>query len=399
MPDGLEVIDTYLFHFFLLIKYTTHRGRLASAGRLLFLILPLNIFICMVYLLILEEKNMKRKYKKKLWLDRRSRKIQNKKKKTGKSQSTCGIVLEKDTTDIDVYTAKAPSIFSLVKNTEETNRYFHNIIEQMARKRYKQLFFIDSSEVKEVTTDALVYILALLYNIKLNAVAKYSFKGNLPKDKNAQKVYNESGFMNYVKTRRAVMPCPSDKVQILTGRKTDPNIAKQICDFVNQKFNTSCIFTIDLYKTLIELMSNTVHHAYNCNGIMVPYWYLYSIDKGDSIQFTFIDTGEGIPNTVKKKILERLPFGKVDDSTLIHSAFLGESRTETGLYNRGHGLPALYEKVKAGKLKEFFVLSGCGCCKSVIIDGEIELQKLDFQKEIIGTIFQFEIINVKEDVA
>ena len=146
-------------------------------------------------------------------------------------------------------------------------------------------------------------------------------------------------------------------------------------------------------------MSNTVHHAYNCNGIMVPYWYLYSIDKGDSIQFTFIDTGEGIPNTVKKKILERLPFGKVDDSTLIHSAFLGESRTETGLYNRGHGLPALYEKVKAGKLKEFFVLSGCGCCKSVIIDGEIELQKLDFQKEIIGTIFQFEIINVKEDVA
>nr|DAZ20009.1 MAG TPA: hypothetical protein [Caudoviricetes sp.] len=29
-----ESEQTYLFHFFLLIKYTTHRGRLASAGRL-----------------------------------------------------------------------------------------------------------------------------------------------------------------------------------------------------------------------------------------------------------------------------------------------------------------------------------------------------------------------------
>lgn len=342
---------------------------------------------------------MKRKIKRKIWLDRRSRKMQNKKSRSGCSNKSFlpNVINEKE--ELSVYVAKAPQIFSFIKNTEETNKYFCDIIQQMEKRVYKQLFFIDSSEVKEVTIDALVYILALLYNIKLNPILKYSFKGNWPADKNAERVYSKSGFMNYVKTKRASMPNTDDNVQIQTGKYTNPDIASKICDFVNERFNTNCVFTIDLYKTLIELMSNTVHHAYNDNGAMIPHWYLYSIDKGNSIQFTFIDTGEGIPNTVKRKLVEKLPFGTVKDSTLIYSAFMGESRTETGLYNRGHGLPALYEKVKEGKLKNFYVLSGRGCCKSVIIDNEIHLERIDFEKEIIGTIFQFEIIYIKEEIS
>lgn len=335
---------------------------------------------------------MSKKQKKKKWLDRRSMKMQRKRKKTNKKGYAS--VKSKNTSnnsEKNVYLAEAPHVFSFIKNTEETNDFFLNIVEEMNKKIYKQLFYIDSSKVKEVTTDALVYILALLYNIKLNPVLKYSFRGNLPIEKEAEKVYTESGFMNYVKTRRAVMPQTDDKIQIITGNQTDNKTAMRICDFVNERFSRTPTFTKDLYSTLIELMSNTVSHAYNDNGVMVPYWYLYAIDKGEAIQFTFIDTGEGIPNTVRKKLLERLI--SVKDSELIYSAFMGDGRTETKLPNRGHGLPDLYNKVVKGSLQNFCVLSGKGCCKSRVENNSIRFDKQEFDKDIIGTIFQFEIAN------
>ncbi|WP_313583318.1 ATP-binding protein [Lacrimispora sp.] len=342
---------------------------------------------------------MKKTFRQKLWLDRRSRKLQklNTRKKKGISKNRIRVPLHAGETK-DIYIAKAPSDFSFIQNTQETISYFMDILEQMERKRQKQMFFLDVAEVTSVTTDALVYIIALLYNLKRNLLMNYSFKGNLPKEKAAEKVFLESGFLNYVKTKRAVMPKVNDKVQIISGTITDTTVAGQICDFVNSRYDRDYKFTQPLYKTLIELMSNTVHHAYNKNTITVHSWYLYAIDMGSTIQFTFIDTGEGIPNTVKRKFLEKIPFF-VKDSDLIYSAFMGESRTETGLYNRGHGLPALYEKVISGKLKNFYVLSGTGCCKSVMENDTIRLEKIDYEKEIFGSIFQFEIENDKEVIA
>ena len=298
----------------------------------------------------------------------------------------------------DIYTVIAPENFSFINNTDGTARFFMDIVEQMEKKKYKQMFFIDSSKVNTVTTDALIYILAILYNIKLNVVLKYSFKGNLPTNRDAQRVYLESGFMNYVRSKRAAMPKTDNKVQILSGHRTEPEIVGKICDFVIERYQENYTFTLDLYKTLIELMSNTVHHAYNEKSKMSPNWYIYAVDLGKSIQFTFIDTGEGIPNTVKRKMIEKVPY-MIEDSKLIFSAFLGESRTETGLYNRGHGLPALYEKILDGGLRNFFVFSGTGCCRSVEEGGNIYLEKKEYLQVVFGTIFQFEIKKEKEEVA
>lgn len=337
---------------------------------------------------------MKRKIKKKRWFDRRSRRIQKNRNKRRRLREK-----KKSKKFLDygkkIYTAKAPEKFSFVNNTEETIGYFVNIIKEVKKKKYKQVFQFDVSEVLEVTTDAIVYILAMLYNLKHNIVMQYEFKGNFPKAEKAKKVFLESGFINYVQTKKIIMPKTDNKTQIITGKNTDSIVARNMCDFVNERFKKDFKFTIDLYKTLIELMSNTVHHAYDDNDLMVPCWYLYAIDQGESILFTFIDTGSGIPNTVKRKWLEKIPF-LISDSELILSAFLGEARTETGMYNRGHGLPALYEKVKSGKLQNFYVLSGSGSCRSVKIGNEIELIKEEYKQKIFGTIVKFEIANTEE---
>ncbi len=337
---------------------------------------------------------MDRKQKRKRWLDNRSKKIQrNKNKKThsgsGKQEQNNNNYQSKET-----YIAKAPEVFSFTENTEETIQYFVDIITQVKKKIFKQRFYINASDVSTITTDALVYILAILYNIKHNISMKYEFKGTLPQNENAKKVFMESGFLNYVHTKRIITPTKADdKIQIITGKNTNSSVAKNICDFVRSRFNKDYKFTIDLYKTLIELMSNTVHHAYDEKGLMAPCWYLYAIDKGDSILFAFIDTGNGIPSTVKRKWIEKVPFA-ISDAELIYSAFLGESRTETGMYNRGHGLPALYEKVKSGRLKNFYVLSGSGSCRSSKSENGIKFIKENYKQKIFGTIVKFEIANV-----
>ena len=336
---------------------------------------------------------MGRKIRKKRWLDRRSRKIQKNRNKRRRLRGE----KRKKISDYSkkIYTAKAPKEFSFVNNTDETIGYFVDIIKQVKKKKYKQVFQFDVSEVLEVTTDAIVYILAILYNLKHNIVMQYEFKGNFPKAEKAKKIFLESGFINYVQTKKIIMPKTNNKIQIITGKNTDSIVAKNMCDFVNERFGKDFRFTIDLYKTLIELMSNTVHHAYDDNDLMVPCWYLYAIDQGESILFTFIDTGSGIPNTVKRKWMEKIPFF-ISDSELIFSAFLGEARTETGLYNRGHGLPALYEKVKNRKLQNFYVLSGSGSCRSVETENGIELIKEEYTQKIFGTIVKFEIANTEE---
>lgn len=335
---------------------------------------------------------MDRKIRRKSWLDARSRRMQNKKKIKGHysgRKSSRGVKQKRDRTGYAFY-ATAPENFSFVSNPEETIEYFDGIISEISKKTYKRMFYIDSGEVVKVSADALIYLIAILNNLKSNLVSRYSFKGNLPSNREAEAFYVESGFLNYVKSRRIAMPEGDDRVQIISGKTTDTKLAKKVCDFVCEKFGEKKLFTLGLYKTLIELMSNTVQHAYNSKGIMVACWYLFARNANDSVQITFIDTGDGIPGTVRRKWFEKIP-KMITDSELIYSAFMGESRTETKKVNRGHGLPSLYDRATKRELSDFHVLSGKGICEFVEVAGEIVFEKRDFNKSVIGTIYQFNI--------
>ena len=190
------------------------------------------------------------------------------------------------------------------------------------------------------------------------------------------------------------MPKSSDKVQIVNGKVTDQEVARKMCIFVIEKLKTDKIFTNTLFKTLIELMSNAVHHAYNTNNeeLMYPCWYIYAEYVNDNkVQFIFVDTGLGIANTVRKNFLEKIRLKSNSDSGLIESAFNGEFRTETGKKNRGLGLPAIKDFVLRGNLNDFFVLSGKGSYKLTECNGKNILQKNDYINNILGTVYSFQI--------
>lgn len=345
---------------------------------------------------------MKRKKYKKLLHDRRCLKFQKATKKSCKNKKRINKrnrVEDSNRSMSNRVQKDAPSVFSFTENQVETIDFFADIIDEMKRKSFGKVFYINSSSVTAVSVDVLIYLIAIMQNITINMQMHYSFIGNLPNDKNVAKVYHESGFMDYVSTRGKKLPDNNDKRRIEAGKRNDPIISGELCEFVMGKLGLDIKAIQPIQKILIELMSNVYHHAYKKENddIMKKKWYIYAEYNGNSVKIIFVDTGVGIAKTVRKKFGEKIAgiFNTdiVKDSELIKSTLLGEFRTETLEPYRGNGLPGVYEQARMPLFSEFNILSGKGQC---IVERDGSIACNEFENPICGTIFVFSIVSERE---
>lgn len=284
---------------------------------------------------------------------------------------------------------KAPSDFCLSTNPIGVTEYFLSVMRFIAEKSNvgKRIFF-DISEINHIGIDALMYLLAIVRNLKKGLRVKFSFSGNSPSDPRARKLMNESGFFKYVQVNGKIpLEVNRDNLQIITGGKISPKVSKKIADFVigiSGIRPRQCGF---LYGMIIELMSNTMQHAYK-NNLMDSQWYCFVEHDSGVFRFSFLDTGWGIPKTVRKKWYERVRFlGLVNEDDLVRSALNGEFRTQTKELNRGKGLPGIYENYKKSNLRDFEIVSSRALVRAV--DGGLVSQFLD--NPLIGTCISWQI--------
>ncbi len=340
------------------------------------------------------------KQKLKRWHDANSRKMQShKKKKHGKGcfPKERPIVRREFSTPNSrtSITLKVPKIFSLTDNTEVTMGFFMEFIDEVKNKQYGKIFYIDSSEVETVTVDALIYLIAIMENDRINKEMHYVYGGNYPQNADAKKIYQESGFTSYVVSKGKKLPKSTDKMQIICGFKNDPDVAKQFCNFVMRTLDKQRSDIIPLQVVFIELMSNVYHHAYGNDHVMAKHWYIYAEHVADHVRFVFVDTGAGIARTVRKNFQEKIKglLGmKVKDGDLLLSTFRGDFRTQTNEKNRGNGLSSVKDKVLSGPFKKFDVISGKGKCS---INQEYNdagcLERHNYNNNIYGTLFTFDV--------
>lgn len=293
-----------------------------------------------------------------------------------------------------VLNATAPSDFRLTNNTFEVLEYFKTIIAIIRSKRNDIKIFFDLKKVEYISVDTVMYMLAILRNLKDKSYRNISFSGNSPIDKEAKRIFEESGFLNYVNGKNIKILPNSKKIQIMTGKTVDPTIPKSICQFVNKACDTDKKFTFDLYATLVELINNTTQHAYAGNSLFwVNEWYLFAEETEHEILFAFMDTGEGIPRTVDKKLREKITLISKDDSMFIRTALEGKQRTQTRKDNRGKGLPRVVDACINGNLSSMSIYSGHGSCK--ILKNNKELYMCDeYKDELFGTLFTWTIKKV-----
>lgn len=332
---------------------------------------------------------------KKKFLDKRSRKYQrrkykyNKKERRNISNKPQYTRNKKEKFKTSVLMATAPKDFRIINNTSEVLLYFKSIIDIIKRKRNKIKISINLKDVEYITVDTVMYMLAILRNLKEKVYRNITFSGNSPINSSAKKIFEESGFLNYVRNRNTSITPNSRKIQIKSGKTVDPSVPKEICDIVNKICTTDKKFTFDLYAVLVELINNTIQHAYSKESVfLVSEWYLFAEENETDIQFVFLDTGEGIPSTVHKKVTEKLL--TINDSMYIQTALEGKHRTQTRQFNRGEGLPRVVEAYTKGNLVDLMVYSGKGSCK-VLTEDEGLFSCQDYSEQLYGTLFVWKI--------
>lgn len=238
-----------------------------------------------------------------------------------------------------------------------------------------------------------MYILAIVKSLKQSIIYKCNFIGKLPFEEDCKNLLLESGYLNYFKNyREKRLEITSDRIQIKHGNTVDGAVVKNICDFTNAFFCTTQNYTKALYNILMELMLNTTQHAYTRENVMLHQWYVFVERSQNKIKITFLDTGEGIPKTVSRKMQEKFKdICTINDSEYIYSALKNEGqRTSTKKHYRGKGLPKIYEYYEKGIIKNLSVISGKGMCIPKNGDS-IDIEKVNLDNFMKGTLFYLEI--------
>ena len=286
----------------------------------------------------------------------------------------------------------APSNFSFIDSPGETIEFFNGIISFITnRLNYGKNLYIDISCIKNLTIDALMYLLAIVNNMNGKIRNKFSISGNAPKKPAIRKLFNESGFYSFVNyTGTEPITQNADTVQIVSGHESDNSLAKHICDFVMAKSGLdrkACRF---IYVMMIEMMANAYKHAYNGYDLLYPRWYCFVkfLKEENTIAFTFMDTGEGIPSTVRKNFAEKLDVLRIKgEHKYVISALNGDFRTATMEDYRGKGLPKIREFCSSNKIQNMRIITN----KADVTVLPSGYNSQDLTKPLKGTLFYWEI--------
>lgn len=137
-------------------------------------------------------------------------------------------------------------------------------------------------------------------------------------------------------------------------------------------------------------MSNTHKHAYpEESEVLHTRWYCFAeYDKEETVSFSFMDTGAGIPATVKKNFTEKIDIlGIKGEHKYVVSALDGEFRTATHEGHRGKGLPKIREFCTNKKIENLHILTN----RADIVVFPNGYNSKDLHTPLCGTLYSWQI--------
>jgi hypothetical protein len=326
---------------------------------------------------VAEKKYLKKTRKRKSWVKERN--IRNNKKKPSKPPK-----IKNDPIVVERKVLIVPSDFSLLSNRENVLQFFKQC-KQIVKNTYRIVHF-RFENVQNIGSGSMTILLSICGWLNDQGI---SVSGSYPNNPKARLFLESSGFLRYFKSktnRKSV----SSKNAILTRGITHTSsdvTAKQVRAAMKTVWDED-LRNPRLQGMLIELMANTVNHAYE-NSKHQKGWYLSVNHEPDkrTVKFAFVDNGKGILNTIKLKLKDSVAktFGGIDDSDILGNAFDGEYGSRTKLSYRGRGLPVIQKNHQQNVIKGLKVISN-----NVFLDfttGKAEVLNHDFD----GTFYYWEL--------
>lgn len=296
-----------------------------------------------------------------------------------------------------------PQEFSIINNPNETISFFNKIIKSVERIRnfqkqknnnsFIRTFLIDMNNTDSITSDALMYLLTIIKNTRGTKILPINWIGNFPKEASVKEYLKRSGYLHYMNTASENIIQVDDNIQIKNGVGYEyedgdvrRDIRQEIIDFTCIHLNKNKTQITFLMTMLTELITNISDHAYQKGGMFEHSWHIFVDNKKDKITYTFMDNGLGIPTTIRKSILEKIieAFDCENEYRYIETAVSGvHKRSETGLIERGNGLPSIYEPYKNKDIDNLIIISNKAYYSGA--------SKYDMETNLFGTVFYWEI--------
>ena len=282
---------------------------------------------------------------------------------------------------------KAPTIFSLTRNTNEVLKYFTEAEKFM--KDEENLIF-DISDVTELTPDTIALLVASVKDPDF--CHESEVRGNEPKDPYLKKLFSESGFYEHVNAYGFKKSREGNLLHKEVSRVVVTEIAKEASlTGIKNVFDNNKPYE-PLYNTIIECMSNTNNHANLKHQGQCNWWlYVYNDPNSKSTSYSFLDLGVGIfRSTVMENYIKNLAknTGLYKNINLVDDLLKGkiQSRILIDKEIRGKGIPEIVKHSKLKHFKSFYLITN-----DVKIDLKTgEKTQLDFS--LHGTFWYWELV-------
>lgn len=264
---------------------------------------------------------------------------------------------------------KAPENFTLIGNPEL-------VIEFISKLKIcfenKQRVFVVLQDVKKIDYDAIVVLLSIMVRFKSK---KIDFNGDFPKDVNAKKILNQSGFLKNLykqfsdEDRYEISQDTTNRIHTHAWKNVDSLLSAKLIEQASQTVWGEKRRCQGAQRALIELMLNTNNHA--TLGIEGDkHWWL-SVNhqmKENKVTFSFVDYGVGVFRSLENKpegnkfykAIEKLGsiFKFNDNCELLRLIINGElHKSVTGEHYRGKGLPGINDALNRNSFSNLFIIT------------------------------------------
>lgn len=275
---------------------------------------------------------------------------------------------------------KLPATFSIRDNPLQTIKFINDL---KSIKVLRRRIFLNMNAVEKITNGSIALLVSVIKELSLKG---YRVSGNKPRDKDANKILEKSGFFSHMSGDIEYENLFTPNTILEQGEKTiSPQLTAGI---VRSAMKTICGVSKrnkKLQGLFIELMANSINHGFPHHE--KKKWIISTShdEQGNSVNFTFIDNGVGILKTLELKILAKLLSVFTGKHDLLLSAFKGDIGSRTGLPYRGKGLPFIFETINKNYISNLFILTN-----NVILDFKNN-KFYDIGVEFSGTFYYFEL--------
>lgn len=334
-----------------------------------------------------------------LYLKRNIKKLERRRVRLGKIQGVHDVSLFQSRKPSDenlpeAYDVTIPRVFSIIDNPNETIDFFNKTLRTIIRGTESNLMHFDFRQVEHITIDALMYLIAIVMNLKISICKIRRFGGNRPENKEALALYERSGFEDIVENRKKFIKNKGTS-HIMFSNQGEPNKTLEICEHIINRSKLERTDILFLGEMLGELEGNAIEHAYNdsTNSRFHRRWFIYLDDSvPGKFAFTFLDIGLGIWATMQKNFAERVKKFGGNSAFAIIDALEGGFRTRTKVSYRGKGLPSIRGHASKRQIKNLKIVTSKAYCFIEENDCEkIKHQRID--SSLKGTLFYWEVID------